>query len=123
MKLFNNQQTIGKNLLAFLRLKGYTKSSFAKMVEISRPTLNQIFEGNSPNPNTYKEQIKKITDALNVPIEFFLETALDTAEKWQTPTTQYSDHAFSSPERSKEAQSLLNDLDELLTVAAIYIKE
>ena len=59
MTLYNLQNIIGENLLIFLRLNGYTKSSLAKMTGISRPTINQILEGKSPNPKIYEEQIRR----------------------------------------------------------------
>ncbi|MFC7393027.1 helix-turn-helix domain-containing protein [Scopulibacillus cellulosilyticus] len=121
MKLYTLQNVIGENLLTFLRIKGYTKTSLAKLTGISRPTINQILEGKSPNPKIYEEQIKKITEALKLPIDYFINFSPAQQEKWQIPTTQYSDRSASS-KRTQLTQDLLNDLDELLTVAAFYIK-
>ncbi len=117
------QKRIGENLLNFLRLKGYTKTSLSRLTEISRPTLNQIIEGRSPNPKIYEDQIKKITESLDLPNDYFLQNFQGNIEKWQLPTTQYSDRSSLSPERSEYAQMLIDDLDELLTVAALYIRE
>lgn len=121
MTLYNLQNIIGENLLIFLRLKGYTKTSLAKMTGISRPTINQILEGKSPNPKIYEEQIQKITDALKLPIDYFINFSDIQHEKWHLPSTQYSDRSTIS-NRNQLTQDLLSDLDELLTVAAFYIK-
>ncbi len=121
MKLYSLQQIIGENLLTFLRLNGYTKTSLSKLTGISRPTINQILEGQSPNPNIYEEQLKKITGALKLPLDYFINPPSNKPEIWQLPSTQYSDRSPAA-KRSDIAQDLLDNLDELLTVAAFYIK-
>lgn len=121
MNHFTFRKQVGKNLIEYLRLKGYTKTSIARKTEIPRPTLNKIFEGNSPNATDYNEQIRKITESLDLPSDYFLNTPKDKKEEWLKTNIKYSEH---SPgyERTELAQELLNDLDELLTVAAFYIK-
>lgn len=120
MAIYNFQKIIGNNLLTFLKLKGYTKTALAKMTGISRPTLNQILEGRSPNPKIYEEQMQKVADAFSLPVDYFLKAPDIQQEKWQVPSTQYSDRSTTG--RDPLTQELLNDLDELLTVAAYYIK-
>lgn len=122
MDLFPFKQRIGENLTNFLRLKGYTKTSLAKIANISRPTLNQILDGNSPNPNIYNQQLAKITDALALPFNYFLDNIDNRAEKWQLDSIQYSDRS-ANEDRNEWSKELLGDLDELLTVAAFYIRE
>ncbi|MGD7024644.1 helix-turn-helix transcriptional regulator [Rossellomorea vietnamensis] len=121
MPLYQLQSIIGENLLKFLRVNGYTKTSLAKMTGISRPTINQIVEGKSPNPKIYEEQIQKITDAFNLPIDYFTYFSDVQQEKWHLPSTQYSDRSTFS-NRNELTKDLLSDLDELLTVATFYIK-
>jgi len=119
MQLFTHQKTIGKNLKNFILRKGYTKSSFSRLVEISISTLDQIIDGINTNPQLYHEQIKKITKTLNLPYDYFLTTLTQNLEKWQISRQQ---EIATFPERSKLTQELLEDLDELLIVAAYYIK-
>lgn len=121
MKLFSLKKSIGENLLHYIRLNGYTKTSFSKLTGISRPTLNQILNGDSPSPNIYEEQMKKITDALGLPLDYFTQLPSHEQEKWLLPATQYSDR-FSGSERDALTRELLADLDELLSVAAFYVK-
>jgi transcriptional regulator with XRE-family HTH domain len=124
MKLdfFTFKKRIGQHLTDYLRLKGYTKTSLSKIADISRPTLNQILDGSSPNPNIYNQQLAKITDALDLPSDYFIAVSGNKAEKWQLASIQYSDRK-ANEERSEWSQELLEDLDELLTVAAFYIRE
>ena len=122
MDLFTFKKRIGENLTAYLRLKGYTKTSLYKLTGISRPTLDQIFEGSSPNPTNFNQQLAKITTSLDLPIDYFINAPTEKVENWQLPNIQFSDRV-STGERSPLAQELLGDLDELLTVAAFYIRE
>ncbi|CAN7534553.1 helix-turn-helix domain-containing protein [Rossellomorea sp. LjRoot5] len=121
MRLYHLQSMVGENLLTYLRLKGYTKTALSKMTGISRPTINQILEGKSPNPKIYEEQLGKITEALQLPNDYFETFSGFHEEKWQLPSTQYSDRSAIS-DKSPLTEELLNDLDELLTVAAFYVK-
>ena len=89
------------------------------MVNVSRNSLNQIIAGNTTNPDIYHEHIQSITKSLNLPYDYFLKYRSGKLEKWQMKS-QKETHEY--PERSKLAQELLDDLDELLTVAAFYIK-
>jgi transcriptional regulator with XRE-family HTH domain len=120
MNLFNFRSVIGENLLTFLRLKGYSKSSFSKLTGISRPTLNQIFEGSSPNPKIYNQQIEQIIDQLELPVDYFLTPPTVEYEKWRQPIVHYSDRV-AEDNRGPIVQELLDDLDELTDIAALYL--
>ena len=119
MHLFTSQETIGKSIKEFICNNGYTITSFSRLVNLSKFSLNQIIEGIITNPDIYHEYIKKITEALSLPYDYFLKCRPEKLEKWQVTSlngiNQY-------PERSKIAQELLDDLDELLIVAVFYIK-
>ena len=56
-----------------------------------------------------------------MPSDYFINFSGMQHEKWHLPTTQYSDRTTTS-NRNQLTQELLSDLDELLTVAAFYIK-
>lgn len=120
MEIYNRRNLIGQNLLTYIRMKGYSKSSFAKLTEISRPTLNQIFSGESPNGTHYNEQIEKISRKLKLPLEYFLKTPRIELEPWQQPVIQYSDRAREA-KRDEGTQELLDDLDHLMSIAALYL--
>lgn len=120
MQLFEYRKLIGENLNTYIRLKGYSKSSFAKLTNISRPTLNQIFSGDSPNPTSYQDQMARITTALELPLDYFLTSPVIPIEKWRTPMIQYSDRAPKA-EREPQVKELLDDLDELMSLAALYL--
>jgi transcriptional regulator with XRE-family HTH domain len=120
MELFNHRDAIGKNILTYLRLKGYSKSSFSKLADISRPTLNQILSGDSPSPKTFEDQINRITSILELPTDFFLTEPVIQLERWRIPMIQHSDRAPNG-ERDSSAKELLNDLDDLISMASLYL--
>ncbi|MEK3955720.1 MULTISPECIES: helix-turn-helix domain-containing protein [unclassified Psychrobacillus] len=72
MELYQYRDKIGEHLLAYILSEGYSKSSFSTATGVSRPTLNLILTGNSPNASTYYKQMGKITNALGYPIDYFV---------------------------------------------------
>ena len=120
MNLFSNKEIIAQNLALFLRLKGYSKSSFAKKVGISRPTLDQLLEGSSPNEKTFLNQLDKIAAAFQLTKESFL-IAPQIEKTYATPPLQFSDHLANTGERTAQNQKLLEDLEDLLDIASLYL--
>lgn len=70
--LFNERKKIGKNLYEILKQKGYTKISFSKTVNISRPTLDHLFEGEINSITTFEKHLKKISAELKLDISDLL---------------------------------------------------
>lgn len=110
------RKEIGQNMIAYIRLKGYTLTSISRLSGISASTLHFIIEGKMTKHDDYHENIIKITESLNLPLTFFLKPPTMNKERWQITTMS------SSTKRSELTQTLLNDLDELLSIAAFYIK-
>jgi transcriptional regulator with XRE-family HTH domain len=98
--MFNYKGIIGENILSYIRLKGYSKSSFCRLSGISRPTLDLILAGTSQNPAIYEKHIRKITESLNVPLNYFLTMPQIDVPKWQNSIFQFSDGAL---ERDQES--------------------
>lgn len=120
MNLFQERKKFGENLTIFIRIKGYSKSSFAKLINLSRPTLDKILAGDSTNVKKFEEQVEQIAQALNVSTDYFLQKPIVALEEWQRPAMQYSDRA-STKTRQSNVQQVLDDLDDLLDIAAIYL--
>jgi transcriptional regulator with XRE-family HTH domain len=120
INFYDNQEEIAKNLLAFIRYKGYSKLSLSKLTEISRPTIDQILNASSPNQTIYNSQISKINETFSLPIDFFLRS--QTIFLAPTPSVYaYSDHAVGT-ERSVKTQELLDALDNVLDIFSMYLK-
>lgn len=120
MNLFLQKETIAQHLNLFIRLNGYSKSSFAKKVGISRPTLDQLLEGTSPNEKTFLTQLEKIASAFQLSKESFLQTP-QIIKKASTPVLQFSDHLTNTADRTAKNQKLLEDLEDLLDIATLYL--
>ncbi|MCM3359369.1 XRE family transcriptional regulator [Psychrobacillus sp. MER TA 171] len=112
------RKEIGQNMLSYIRCKGYTLTSISRISGISASTLHFMIEGKMSKHDHYHENMIKITESLNLPLTFFLEPPTMNRERWQITTTSSS----SSTKRSELAQTLMDDLDELLSIAVFYIK-
>lgn len=64
--LFNERKKVGTNLYEIMKERGYTKISFSQSVNISRPTLNHLFEGEINSITTFEKHIEKISAELKI---------------------------------------------------------
>lgn len=64
--LFQKRELVGKNLREVLKRQGYTKISFSKAADISRPTLNGIIDGKINSMTTFEKHICKILKVLDI---------------------------------------------------------
>jgi hypothetical protein len=69
---FQYRKMVAENLIYFIRMKGYTKSMFSEKIGISRPTLDKILHAESPNRLAFNKQIRRITNTLGLPDNYFL---------------------------------------------------
>lgn len=77
---FEHRETIAKNVVNFLRLKGFSKLSLSKQTGISRPTIDQIIKGESPSPKQYNSQIEKINCAFDLPEDYFITSRIPSLQ-------------------------------------------
>ncbi|WP_313640589.1 hypothetical protein [Paenibacillus sp.] len=97
LNFFDHRELIAKNLVTFLRLKGYSKLSMSKQSDISRPIIDQIIKGESLDSKQYNKQIEKINKTFELPDNYFI-----TSHSSITPTTYtYSDHYVDSKKLQK----------------------
>ncbi|MEK5037648.1 XRE family transcriptional regulator [Sporosarcina sp. FSL K6-3457] len=121
MSAFIRKEQIAEHLALFIRLRGYSKSSFAKKVNLSRPTINQILIGNSPNETIFNKQIKEIELAFQLPAGYFLATPQIESSMWPSPSLQFSDHLQDERESKNVQAQLLDELEDLLDIASLYL--
>lgn len=67
--LFMEKKLVGKNLFQIMKEKGYTKVSLSKESNISRPTLDRIFEGEINSITTFEKHVEKLRMVFNVEVE------------------------------------------------------
>lgn len=120
-KIFMNRVEIGKQILQFIKGEGYTKSSFAKMINISRPTLNKIIEGNIPSETTFDTQINKILNTVGMELEELMNYE-NKINKTDIMKVAYSNNSPKNHTMSKSAIDTLDILDNVLDLYEIYYK-
>ena len=65
-ELFEYRKLIAPKIKECVRDKGYTKVSFAKKTDISRPTLDKILNGSIDSKKTFDRHLRKILKVLNI---------------------------------------------------------
>jgi len=98
-------------------VKGYSKLSLSKLTGISRPTIDQILEGESPNQTNYNAQISKIIQTFHLPDNYFIIARVAPS---LPPAYAYSDHGI-GVEQSPQAKELLEGLDNVLDIYSMYV--
>lgn len=120
--LFENRDRIAENIVLFMRSKGYSKMSLHKLTGISRPTIDKLLKGESPNPTELAKQITKLSDTFQLDLNVFLRDPANKTSSNVAVSYQYSDRAARHPgvERTQLTKELLQDLDNLLDIASLY---
>ena len=67
--LFEQRILVGKKLKDCIRDSGFTKISFSKKADISRPTLDRLLSGTVDNKSTFDRHIQKILNVLNMTVD------------------------------------------------------
>lgn len=81
LNIFENRKYVGNKLLEFIKGEGYTKSSFAKMLNIKKETLNKILDGSMSDKNSYLKTLNKILKYIEVEFGVILEYKNNYTEK------------------------------------------
>jgi transcriptional regulator with XRE-family HTH domain len=117
LNFFDHRETIAKNLVTFLRMKGYSKLSLSKLSDISRPTIDQILKGEGLEYEQYNKQIGKIINTFDLPDNYFINPLISIA-----PTTYTCSIDFLDSERDPRVKELLDGLDNILDIYSLYLK-
>jgi len=115
--LFSERKRVGMNLYELMRERGYTKISFSKAVNISRPTLNHLFEGEISSITTFEKHIKKINEVLRVQ-----KTELMKDWNFERPELSVS-YSWNEPEnhrQSKREEEMFEVLESLINLCDYY---
>lgn len=115
--LFDNRKTIGPKLLEVMKNKGHTKVSFSKLTGISRPTLNNLFKGETDSKTTFTTHINKITEAVNITLEEIINY---NENKMIESDAVFSDNAPDQHIYDPETKEMFNVLDGILHLCELY---
>lgn len=116
-ELFENRNLVASKLKDCIRDKGYTKVSFAKKVQISRPTLDRILNGSINNKRTFDHHLQKILKTLNMSAK---DLMLYTPEPSPKISAVYSKNAPTEHEMTEVAHRQYNLLLDIVDLCTIY---
>ena len=115
-ELFDYRLVFADKLKICIREARYTKVSFAKKADISRPTLDRILNGELDNKSTFDKHVQKIFEALKVNLD-------DVMYHVETPSPVQVVYSTNEPDNyvmSDKAQQQQELLQDVLDICAIY---
>lgn len=115
--LFEQRALVSEKLKECIRDKGYTKVSFAKKTDISRPTLDKLLSGTIDNKSTFDKHLQKILLVLGMTSDELLfysgniqPERVEAVYSLNAPTDYVMD------EKARKQYSLLMDILDLCTI-------
>lgn len=115
--LFEQRALVSEKLKACICDKGYTKFSFAKKTDISRPTLDKLLSGTIDNKSTFDKHLQKILLVLGMTSDELLfysgnvqPERVEAVYSLNAPTDYVMD------EKAEKQYSLLMDVLDLCTI-------
>ena len=116
-ELFEQRSLVASKLKDCMRDKGYTKVSFAKKAEISRPTLDKLLNGSIDSKATFDRHLQKILKMMNMSVD---ELMLYSAKTSKSVMAVYSQNAPEDHEMSNTARKQYDLLMDIIDLCAIY---
>lgn len=117
--LFENRKLIGENILNIIKDNGYTKSSFSRLTDISRPTLDKLIKGEIDSLATFKTHIQKILESQNMNEEQLLNYVPKYKSK-KEPVFALSDNAPENHTLNPKAQEMFGILEDIVHMCELY---
>ncbi|MBE6064985.1 helix-turn-helix domain-containing protein [Clostridium cochlearium] len=117
--LFENRKLIGENILNIIKDNGYTKSSFSRITDISRPTLNELIKGEVNSLATFKTHIQKILESQNMNEEQLLNYVPKSKTKKEL-IFALSDNAPENHAMKPNAQEMFGILEDIVHICELY---
>ena len=117
--LFENRKLIGENILNIIKGNGYTKSSFSRITNISRPTLDKLIKGEVDSLATFKTHIQKILRSQNMNEE----QLLNYVPKYKTNRELIIAMSDNAPEKHTlrpNAQEMFSILEDIVHMYELY---
>lgn len=115
--LFEQRRLVASKLKDCMRDKGYTKVSFAKKAEISRPTLDKLLNGSIDSKATFDRHLQKILKMMNMSVD---ELILYSVQQSRPVMVVYSQNAPEDHKMSDTARKQYDLLLDIIDLCAIY---
>lgn len=112
--LFEQRIIVGRNLKDCIRNSGFTKVSFSKKTDISRPTLDRLLNGTVDSKSTFDRHLQKILNTLNMTADQLL--SYSSVREVRKVDAVYSLNApadYVMNEKTKKQYGLLMDVVDL----------
>ena len=116
-ELFDQRSLVASKLKDCIRDKGFTKVSFAKKAEISRPTLDKLLSGGIDNKTTFDRHLQKILKVMNMSVD---ELMLYPVQQSRPVEVVYSQNAPEDHEMSDIARKQYDLLLDIIDLCAVY---
>lgn len=117
--LFENRKLIGENILSIIKDNGYTKSSFSRLTNISRPTLDKLIKGEVDSLATFKTHIQKILESQDMNEEQLLNYVPKYNAKKEL-VFALSDNAPENHYMKPNAQEMFGILEDIVHMCELY---
>ncbi len=117
--LFENRKLIGENILNIIKDNGYTKSSFSRVTNISRPTLNELIKGEINSLTTFKTHIQKILKSQSMNEEQLLNYVPKSKMKKEL-IFALSDNAPENHTMKRNVQEMFGILEDIVHMCELY---
>ena len=118
-ELFEHRSVVAEQLKKCLREKGFTKVSFAKKADISRPTLDKLLNGTITSKSTFDKHIQKILDVLNMSAAEMMAFSINISPNVEVIYSKNTPLGYQMSAKAKTQYNLMLDIVDL---CAIYYK-
>ena len=116
-ELFEKRGLVAEKLKECLRENGFTKVSFSKKAEISRPTLDKLLNGEIDSKVTFDKHMSKVLSVLNMSANELLLFNVGLGNRQIEAV--YSENApedYAMNERATKQYDLLQDVLDLCRI-------
>lgn len=115
--LFEKRILLAEKLKDCIRDAGFTKVSFSKKTDISRPTLDRLLNGTIDNKSTFDKHLRKILTVLDMTAdELLFYSPLTEVNKVRAVYSLNAPDNYTMSEKAEKQYSLLMDVLDLCTI-------
>lgn len=115
--LFEHRVIVAEKLKECIRDKGYTKVSFARKIDISRPTLDKLLNGTIDNKSSFDKHLQKVLLVLGMTSdELLFYSANAQPDKVEAVYSLNAPADYVMSEKAEKQYNLLMDVLDLCTI-------
>jgi predicted transcriptional regulator len=119
--IFQNRKRIGENILNLIKDTGYTKASFSRLTDISRPTLDKVISGEIDSATTLTTHLDKILKSQGISIDNLINY-VPKYELNKMPALVFSNNAPENHVLKPQAKEMFAILDDIAHLCELYYK-